>query len=64
MNIGGSIKCIEFIIDFRKNLSKLVTLVSYMVFKYPLELENVFNGLMDDLREVGEFWLKNGVIWA
>ena len=38
-----------------KNLSKLVTLVSYMVFKYPLELENVFNGLMDDLREVGEF---------
>jgi len=30
----------------------LVTLVPYMVFKHPLELENAFNGLMDDLWEV------------
>jgi len=28
-------------------------LVSYMVFKHPFELDNLFNGLKDDLWEVG-----------
>ena len=48
-NIGGLIRSIGFIIQFIKELSSLVTLISFIVFRDSLGLENPFNGFMDEL---------------
>jgi len=44
---------IRFIIEFRMQLSRLVTLIPFIVFREPLGLENPFNRLMDLIWEDG-----------
>jgi len=49
LNVGGLFRSIGFIIEFIKKLSSLVTLISFMVFKDSLGLENPFIELINEI---------------
>jgi len=44
-------RSIGFIIEFIMKLSSLVTLISFIIFRDLLGLENPFNGLVNEIRE-------------
>ena len=58
LNIGSLIRSIRFIIKFIIKLPSLVTLMSFVVFRDLLGLENPFNGLVDELREGGRVLIQ------
>jgi len=43
--IGSLITSLGFIIEFIMELPRVMTLMSFIVFRVPLGLENPFNGL-------------------
>jgi len=49
--IGNLMRSIGFIIEFIMKLSSLVTLISFIIFRDLLGLENLFNGLVNEIRE-------------
>jgi len=49
--IGNLMRSIGFIIEFIMKLSSLVTLISFIIFRDLLGLENPFNGLVNEIRE-------------
>jgi len=57
--IESFIRSIGFIVEFIMKLSSLVTLISFIVFRDSLRLENLFNGLVNELCEGGRVFTQN-----
>jgi len=52
------LRSIRFIIEFILKLSSLVALMSFIIFRHSLWLENPFNGLVNELWENGRVLTK------